>query len=103
MLNAKKYHAILCLNGDLPDKSFFARGLPIIAADGAANKLAEMHIKPDMIIGDMDSVHRAHLENTPHLFDADQERSDFQKSLHYLQQHQCPCGKGLYFGYFYPS
>lgn len=86
MLNDKRYRAILCLNGDLPDKAFFARDLPVIAADGAANKLAAMKIKPDMIIGDMDSVDHAHLEATPHLLDPDQSASDFQKSLHYLQQ-----------------
>lgn len=86
MLNDKIYRSILCLNGDLPDKNFFARGLPIIAADGAANKLAERQIKPDMIIGDMDSVDRVHLESTPHLFDEDQSVGDFQKSLRYLQE-----------------
>lgn len=86
MLNDKKYRAILCLNGDLPEKAFFARRVPVIAADGAANKLAAIQIKPDMIIGDMDSVDHAHLSDTPHLHDPDQSSSDFQKSLHYLQK-----------------
>ncbi|WP_425360847.1 MULTISPECIES: thiamine diphosphokinase [unclassified Candidatus Tisiphia] len=50
------YHSILALNGDLPDKSFFDIGLPIIAADGAINSLYKMGIIPKVVIGDLDSA-----------------------------------------------
>lgn len=86
MLNDKRYRAILCLNGELPEVGFFDRGLPVIAADGAANKLTTMNITPDIIIGDLDSVDPSLLTAIPHLHDPDQASSDFQKSLRYMHK-----------------
>ncbi len=50
--------SILCLNGEIPTKDFFLRhmGLPLIAADGAANTLIDMGIMPTLIVGDLDSI-----------------------------------------------
>lgn len=86
MLNDQKYQSILCLNGDLPEKEFFAKSLPLIAADGAANQLAAMGVTPDIIIGDLDSVDESLLNVCKHLHDPDQQRSDFQKCLAYMQE-----------------
>ncbi|HTM64092.1 MAG TPA: thiamine diphosphokinase [Gammaproteobacteria bacterium] len=86
MLNDKKFRAILTLNGDLPEKEFFNRDIPVIAADGAANKLAAMCIKPSKIIGDLDSVHQDLLEEGNHVHDPDQSASDFEKALHYMKE-----------------
>jgi thiamine pyrophosphokinase len=49
---------ILCLNGSIPDKTFFDTiGLiPIAAADGSAKKLRESGILPNYIVGDLDSL-----------------------------------------------
>jgi thiamine pyrophosphokinase len=85
MLTDKKYRSILCLNGSLPSRDFFTGALPLIAADGAANKLAAMNILPHMIIGDLDSVDAALLKTCEHIHDADQGSSDFQKCLAYMQ------------------
>lgn len=85
-IDTKHYRSILCLNGDLPEREFFTGGLPIIAADGAANKLIAVNIEPDLIIGDLDSV-EDHIKSTyKTLHDADQDRCDYQKSLTYLQE-----------------
>ncbi|RUR07937.1 hypothetical protein ELY15_11650 [Legionella sp. km772] len=92
LINFTGYHAILCLNGDLPDSSFFAKlNLPIIAADGAANSLFKRHIKPTLIIGDLDSVHPRLLKEQDFLIADDQECSDYQKAMAYLgEQHLLP-------------
>lgn len=86
-LDVKKYRSILCLNGHIPEASFFQRvNLPVIAADGAANTLHNLGVVPELIIGDLDSVMPsiAKMHNTLHV--RDQNSSDFQKSLTYLKE-----------------
>lgn len=87
IINPKNYKSILCLNGNLPDKNFFYdfKKLPIIAADGAANTLNSMDIIPDMIIGDLDSVAKNLLIEKKFIMDKDQNSSDFQKAMKYLE------------------
>ncbi|WP_454782151.1 thiamine diphosphokinase [Legionella sp. WA2022007384] len=88
VINLTGYQSILCLNGNLPDSSFFAAmNLPIIAADGAANSLFELGINPQLITGDLDSVRPALLKNHPFLHIPDQNSSDYQKALGYLKDH----------------
>lgn len=77
------YKSILCLNGELPPRDFFEKfSLPIVAADGAANKLHALGITPRVVIGDLDSVaphlgvERIHVE--------DQNRCDYEKAMDYL-------------------
>lgn len=79
------YHSILALNGDLPDKSFFNIGLPIIAADGAINSLYKMGIIPKVVIGDLDSAKVDLLYTTEMIRVPDQNSCDFEKSLQYLE------------------
>ncbi|MDR0351488.1 MAG: thiamine diphosphokinase [Puniceicoccales bacterium] len=74
------------MNGNLPDQWVFkGLGLPLIAADGAANSLAARNIVPDMIIGDLDSVKNELLQKGKFLKNDDQNSSDFQKALKYLE------------------
>lgn len=82
------YKSILCLNGSLPSPAFFQQGLPIVAADGAANTLMEMGIKPMMVVGDLDSVLPHYLTILPSFYHQDQNYCDFQKSLWYLEKEQ---------------
>jgi thiamine pyrophosphokinase len=86
MLPDKKFRSILCLNGELPDKSFFETDLPVIAVDGAINKLVHLSVSPLMIIGDMDSADPAHLAIHTHVLTPDQSTSDFEKSLVHLKK-----------------
>jgi thiamine pyrophosphokinase len=83
-----EYRSVLCLHGTLPDHKFFQKiQLPIIAADGAANSLATMGIIPHMIIGDLDSVRQDLLVDGKFIKLGDQNSSDFEKALNYLEDH----------------
>ncbi len=81
--------AVVCLDGTLPPAEFFAKlqSLPVIAADGAAIRLAERSVQPSIIIGDFDTLEASGLqhlfEGTPQLRIADQDSTDFEKCLHY--------------------
>lgn len=85
VINLKEYRSILCLNGDLPKHDFFIEvNLPVIAADGAANRLFELGIHPQLIIGDLDSINSSILKSSPFLHLPDQASSDYQKAMQYL-------------------
>lgn len=87
VINLTGYRSILCLNGDLPGPSFFStKNVPIIAADGAANHLFDLGVQPQLITGDLDSVHPDLLETYPFLHVADQSSSDYQKAMGYLKK-----------------
>jgi len=77
------FDAILSLNGNLPDISFFdSVNSTLIAADGAANNLLSINVIPDYIIGDLDSFDKNYkLNNTRIIQIDDQETNDFEKCL----------------------
>lgn len=82
------YRSILCLNGHLPDASFFSTvPLPIIAADGAANQLYELGITPAVVVGDLDGISDEVRRINKTVFEPDQNSCDFDKSLAYAKQH----------------
>jgi len=79
------YKSILCLSGELPQKDFFeTMQLPVIAADGAANKLHALGITPEIVIGDLDSIDPYLDFNRLHIHD--QNRCDYEKSLEYIEK-----------------
>jgi thiamine pyrophosphokinase len=78
------YKSILCLNSDLPNALFFKAPIPIIAADGAANQLAAIGIKPSVIIGDLDSIVITDHSDSKIIKIDDQNTTDFQKALSYI-------------------
>lgn len=80
------YYSIIVLDGDIPEKSFFEAGLPIIAADGAMNALYRLGIKPKVVIGDLDSVDPMVLVDTDIIYKPDQNSCDFQKALAYAKE-----------------
>jgi thiamine pyrophosphokinase len=82
----REYNSILCLNGTIPEASFFAKKLPIIAADGAANKLASLGIKPNAIIGDLDSFVGDNHIGVEIIYLPDQNKTDFEKALDFIDQ-----------------
>lgn len=85
-LNWKKsFKSILCLDGDLPSAEFLAQlALPIIAADGAANKLVAIDIIPHITIGDLDSIDPLLLNKLKTLHRPDQNSCDYQKAIEYM-------------------
>jgi thiamine pyrophosphokinase len=87
MIQDLNYKSVLCLNGNLPDKEFFDTKVPIIAADGAADQLLAMNIYPDVIVGDLDSIQdKTKWDKSKIIYAPDPNLSDFQKSLHYIEQ-----------------
>ena len=53
----------------------------IIAVDGSANKLIDLGIIPDVIIGDFDSLQAKRIKNVKLIETPDQNKTDFRKTL----------------------
>lgn len=85
----KKFDAVICLNGEIPEQEVFdtLEGIPLIAADGAYNRLYSLGIHPQAIVGDMDSVTEKHdTEHTKFIEIPDQNSNDFEKCVRYAEQ-----------------
>lgn len=85
----KKFDAVICLNGEIPEQEVFDElsGVPLIAADGAYNRLFSLGIHPKAIVGDMDSVTEKHnTEQTKFIEIADQNSNDFEKCMNYAAE-----------------
>lgn len=92
LINYQEYRSILCLNGTLPEADFFQCDLPVIAADGAANTLMKMGVKPDLVIGDLDGIEPSLLDQVETLYIYDQNFCDYEKALDYLEAKELlPC------------
>ncbi len=83
----KIFDACIILNADYPEVNFFEKveGIPIIAADGAANRMLKENRQIDYIIGDLDSLD-SQLEipsNIELIKIKDQETNDFEKALRF--------------------
>lgn len=89
-IRIENFKSVLCLDGTLPDISFFklVDQLPIIAADGAANKLKGIDVNPSLIIGDLDSVDQNLTSVYPTLKVTDQNYSDYQKCMSYINREE---------------
>jgi thiamine pyrophosphokinase len=87
----KKEKIILVLNGKLFKKSkltlFLKDYSKIICVDGAANKVINANMKPDYIIGDLDSISRINLVKYKNKVVElkDQNYNDLQKALNWLK------------------
>jgi len=87
----KKEKIILVLNGKLFKKSkltlFLKDYSKIICVDGAANKVINANMKPDHIIGDLDSISRINLVKYKNKVVElkDQNYNDLQKALNWLK------------------
>lgn len=87
LIDTSQYRSILALNGELPNRSFFAMSnLPIIAADGALNSLNMLDIVPRAVVGDLDTAKPNLLGNTEVVYMLDQNKCDFEKSLDYINK-----------------
>ena len=85
----KKEKIILVLNGKLPKKSYLINFLKdytkIICADGGANKVVKAGIKPDCIIGDLDSVQKNIALKNKTIQLKNQNYNDLYKALDWLK------------------
>ena len=73
------------LNGQMPINSTLINQINnsdfIIAVDGSANKLFDLEIIPNVIIGDLDSFQKINNKNIELVETPDQNKTDFRKTL----------------------
>lgn len=86
-------HALIIANGALPSRRVIQKLVSsaeiIVCADGGANAARRLHIKPDVILGDLDSIvpsTRKFFHGTPLLQIDDQNSTDMEKALTYCTE-----------------
>jgi len=83
-MNEKKNVSVI-LNGQMPTDDTIINQITnsdyIIAVDGSANKLFDLEIIPDVIIGDLDSLQNIKNKNIDLVETSDQNKTDFRKTL----------------------
>lgn len=82
--------AVILAHGERPSRRFIEHlrdsASLFLAADGAANYLAELGIAPDVVLGDFDSLDpeaKRVFKNCPFLQNVDQETCDLEKAVIY--------------------
>lgn len=100
-----KASTIIILNGDIPSSrifhKFYKKGDYVICADGGANHAAKLQIKPNIIIGDLDSITKTNYSKFKKMgveirMIKEQETTDFEKALMYLIE--CNLNNVIVFG-----
>ena len=83
-MNEKKNVSVI-LNGQIPTDDSIINQITnsdyIIAVDGSANKLFDLEIIPDVIIGDLDSLQNIKNKDIELVETPDQNKTDFRKTL----------------------
>ena len=83
-MNDKKNVSVI-LNGQMPTDETIINKITnsdyIIAVDGSANKLFDLEIIPDVIIGDLDSLQNINNKNIELVKTPNQNKTDFRKTL----------------------
>ena len=83
-MNLKKNVSVI-LNGQMPTDETIINQITnsdyIIAVDGSANKLFDLKIIPDVIIGDLDSLQNIKNKDIELVETPDQNKTDFRKTL----------------------
>jgi len=88
--------ALLLLNGEVPDpglvRQLARRCALLVCADGGARHASRLGLRPDAVVGDMDSVPRPlprSWRGTSFLCDFDEDSSDFEKALAFVARAGC--------------
>ena len=83
-MNVKKNVSVI-LNGQMPTDDTIINQITnsdyIIAVDGSANKLFDLEIMPDVIIGDLDSLQNIKNKDIELVKTPNQNKTDFRKTL----------------------
>ena len=81
----EKKNVSVILNGQMPTDDTIINQITnsdyIIAVDGSANKLFDLEIIPDVIIGDLDSLQNINNKNIELVKTPNQNKTDFRKTL----------------------
>jgi len=87
-------YALILANGEAPSKRLIQtlrkNASIFVCADGGANIAARLNLRPDIIIGDLDSVFATTRERFPHakkIQVSDQNFTDLEKAITYLIDH----------------
>jgi thiamine pyrophosphokinase len=91
-MEAKRSKGVILCNGQMPGRMLIEPYLNedtlFVAADGGANRAAAVGLRPDVIIGDLDSYepidYKEHKVEV--ILDANQETNDLEKALEYLKE-----------------
>jgi len=83
-------HALIIANGTVPSRRLVRKLAStadiVVCADGGANIARRLHIRPDVIVGDFDSMAPAtkkFFREIPQLATPDQNSTDMEKALQY--------------------
>ncbi len=88
-----RYNTIIVGNGEAPQGEipllFLQRARFIVCCDGALDKLLSIGIKPNVVIGDCDSISDEQRQQFKEIIieDKDEECNDLQKALKYCRKH----------------
>lgn len=99
---------LIAMSGPLPESDFLRQPFEhIIATDLSAQKLLELSIKVNVVLGDMDSLESsklaklsAALPDAHWLHIEDQETTDFEKALLYIKQNKLASANTFITGIF---
>jgi thiamine pyrophosphokinase len=88
-------YAVIIANGGFPTPSK-VRGIVrqasmVVCADGGARLARRLGIRPDVVIGDLDSLPRAvlgRLKRSKVIVSGDQNQTDLEKAIRYLLKHK---------------
>ena len=86
---------LILLNGDIPEggavRAWARRASRLICADGGARHAIRLRLKPDFVVGDMDSLPHPlpRWERTVYWCDFDEDLSDFEKALRFAKDIGC--------------
>lgn len=89
-----RYSTVIVGNGETPQGEipmlFLQHARFIVCCDGALEKLLKIGIKPDVVIGDCDSVSKERQQQFKDIIikDQNEEYNDLQKALKYCQRQQ---------------
>tara|TARA_B100001113_G_scaffold313189_1_gene278060 strand:- start:395 stop:1024 length:630 start_codon:yes stop_codon:yes gene_type:complete len=90
MKNLFKQPVVILANGEFPSHKtplgFLSLAGTVICADGSANLLRSLNLKPHIIIGDLDSISEKHSYEGLIVDDSSQSNTDLEKAIEFTMR-----------------
>ena len=90
MKNPFKQPVVILANGEFPSHKtplgFLSLAGTVICADGSANLLRSLNLKPHIIIGDLDSISEKHSYEGLIVDDSSQSNTDLEKAIEFTMR-----------------